>query len=104
MIKLALAAIAATALLGSSAAHAQQPAAAPPPPPPLIDWDKIQIKTTDLGNKTYMLEGQGGNITIAVGSDSIIQVDGQFAPMSDKIKAAVKAIAPLPVKYLVNTH
>jgi glyoxylase-like metal-dependent hydrolase (beta-lactamase superfamily II) len=99
--KLALAAIAAAALL-SSAAQAQQPAAAPPPP--LIDWDKIQIKTTDLGNKTYMLEGQGGNITVAVGSDSIIQIDGQFAPLSDKIRAAIKAIAPLPVKYLVNTH
>ena len=92
MTKFALAAIAAASLMLSGAAHAQQPAAAPPPP--LIDWDKIQIKTTDLGNKTYMLEGQGGNITVAVGSDGIIQVDGQFAPLSDKIRAAIKAIAP----------
>src|SRR5204862_2516090 len=99
--KLALAAIAALLLSGAAQAQ-QQPAAAPPPP--LIDWDKIQIKTTDLGNKTYMLEGQGGNITVAVGSDSIIHVDGQFAPLSDKIRAAIKAIAPLPVKYLINTH
>jgi cyclase len=103
MTKFALAAIAAASLMLSGAVHAQQPAAAPPPPP-LIDWDKIQIKTTDLGNKTYMLEGQGGNITVAVGSDSIIQVDGQFAPLSDKIRAAIKEIAPLPVKYLINTH
>jgi cyclase len=71
---------------------------------PLIDWDKIQIKTVDLGNKTYMLEGQGGNITIAVGTDGIIMVDGQFAPLSDKIKAAIRAISPLPVKYMINTH
>src|SRR5437764_12758737 len=84
------------------AAHAQQTPA--PPAPPLIDWDKIQIKTTDLGNSTYMLEGQGGNITVAVGSDGIIMVDSQFAPLSDKIKAAIKAISALPVKYLVNTH
>ena len=103
MTKFALAAIAAASLMRSGAGLAQQPAAAPPPPP-LIDWDKIQIKTTDLGNKTYMLEGQGGNITVAVGSDSIIQVDGQFAPLSDKIRAAIKAVAPLPVKYLINTH
>jgi cyclase len=41
---------------------------------------------------------------VAVGSDSIIMVDGQFAPLSDKIKAAIKAISPLPIKYLVNTH
>src|SRR5215210_7046049 len=85
-------------------ATAQQAAPPPPPAPPLIDWDKIQIKTIDLGNQTYMLMGQGGNITLAVGSDSIIMVDGQFAPLSDKIKAAIKAISPLPIRYLVNTH
>src|SRR5216110_1020554 len=86
------------------AAHAQQAPAPPAPAAPFIDWDKIQIKTTDLGNNSYMLEGQGGNITVAVGSDGIIMVDSQFAPLSDKIKAAIKAISPLPVKYLVNTH
>jgi glyoxylase-like metal-dependent hydrolase (beta-lactamase superfamily II) len=92
----------ATTLLLAPAAYAQQPP--PAPPPPLVDWDKVQIKTTDLGNNTYMLEGQGGNITVAVGTDGIIMVDGQFAPLSDKIKAAIKAISPLPIKYLINTH
>jgi glyoxylase-like metal-dependent hydrolase (beta-lactamase superfamily II) len=86
----------------SSAALAQS--SQQPPPPPLIDWDKVQIKTADLGHNTYRLEGQGGNITIAVGTDGIIMVDSQFAPLSDKIKAAIRAISPLPVKYLINTH
>src|SRR5512132_853084 len=99
MKRIASVLLAASAVLLTGAARAQQP-----PAPPLIDWEKIQIKTTDLGNKTYMLEGQGGNITVAVGTDGIIMVDGQFAPLSDKIKAAIKAISPLPVKYLVNTH
>src|SRR3954447_22175552 len=99
-MKVVFAALATCLMFG--AAHAQQTPAAPAAP--FIDWDKIQIKTTDLGNKTYMLEGQGGNITIAVGSDGIIMVDSQFAPLSEKIKAAIKAISPLPVKYLVNTH
>jgi glyoxylase-like metal-dependent hydrolase (beta-lactamase superfamily II) len=90
------------ALAGGADAANAQPAASPPPP--LIDWDKIQIKTIDLGHQTYMLMGQGGNITVAVGADAIIMVDGQFAPLSDKIKAAIKAISPLPIKYLVNTH
>src|ERR1041385_42330 len=89
-----LAALAITAFLTIGNANAQQP----------VDWDKILIKATDLGHNTYMLEGQGGNITIAVGSDGIIMVDSQFAPLSDKIKAAIKAVSPLPVKYLVNTH
>src|SRR5262245_25276678 len=103
MTRIGLAALAATTLLIAGAASAQQQPAAPPAPP-LIDWAKIEIKTTNLGNNTYMLEGQGGNITVAVGSDAIIMVDGQFAPLSDKIKAAIKAISPLPIKYLINTH
>src|ERR1044072_2917113 len=94
-------AFATTLLLAQAAYPQQQP---PAPPPPLVDWEKVQIKTTDLGNNTYMLEGQGGNITVAVGSDGIIMVDGQFAPLSDKIKAAIKAISPLPIRYMVNTH
>jgi cyclase len=94
MYKTAFAAVAATTMLFAGSAMAQQP----------VDWDKIQIKTTDLGHNTYMLEGQGGNITVAVGSDGIIMVDTQFAQLSDKIKAAIKAISPLPIKYIINTH
>jgi cyclase len=106
MIKIAAAVVATATMAFAAAANAQAPAApaAAPPPPPLIDWAKIEIKSTDLGNGTYMLTGQGGNITVAVGSDAIIMVDGQFAPLSDKIKAAIKAISPHPIKYLVNTH
>ncbi len=89
----------------NSAALNQQPGPIPAgPPQPTIVWDAIEIKTIYLGNRTYMLVGQGGNITIAAGDDAIIMVDGQFAQLSDKIKAAIRAISPLPVKYLVNTH
>src|SRR3984893_4611425 len=101
-------ALEASAALFAGAARAQQaqaPAPAPAPnPAPVIDWENVQIKTTDLRHNTYRLEGQGGAITIAVGSDGIIMVDGQFAPLSAKIKAAIAAISPLPVKYLINTH
>ena len=101
MLRLALAVVA-TMMTGAVLA---QPAVQPPmAAPPLVDWTKVEIKAIDLGNNTWMLTGQGGNITIAVGSDAIIMVDGQFAPLSDKIKAAIKAISPLPIRYLVNTH
>jgi cyclase len=85
----------------SGPALAQTPPAAPPPPP---DFSKVEIKTTDLGDNCYMLEGQGGNITVAVAKEGIIMVDGQFAPLHDKIKAAVAVISNLPIKYLINTH
>jgi glyoxylase-like metal-dependent hydrolase (beta-lactamase superfamily II) len=68
------------------------------------DYSKVEMKTTDLGNRTYIIEGMGGNITAAVGDDGIIMVDGQFAPLHDKIKAAVAAVSKEPIRYLVNTH
>jgi glyoxylase-like metal-dependent hydrolase (beta-lactamase superfamily II) len=93
MKRVTLAALSGAALFVAGAAHAQAP-----------DFSKVEIKTTDLGNKTYMLEGQGGNITVAVGTDGIIMVDTQFAPLHDKIKAAIEKISPLPIKYVINTH
>ena len=51
-----------------------------------------------------MLEGQGGNITVAVAKDGIIMVDGQYAPLHDKIKAAITTLSSQPIKYLINTH
>ena len=69
------------------------------------DYSAVQIKTTPLGHNTYELEGQGGNITVAVGSDAVIMVDSEFAPLHDKIKAAIdKVSGGKPIKYLVNTH
>ena len=93
MKQITIAALAGTALLWTAAAQAQQP-----------DFSKVEIKAIDLGHNTYMLEGLGGNITVAVGSDGIIMVDTQFAPLHDKIKAAIAKISPLPVKYVINTH
>jgi glyoxylase-like metal-dependent hydrolase (beta-lactamase superfamily II) len=100
MIRFGLAVMATTVLL-ASAAIAQQPATAPPPPP---DFSKVEIKTTDLGDNVYMLEGQGGNITVAIAGNGIIMVDGEFAPLHDKIKAAIAVVSNLPIKYLVDTH
>ena len=68
------------------------------------DFSKIEVKTTDLGHNTYMLEGAGGNVTIAVGTNGAIMVDSQFAPMHDKLKAAIAKVTNQPVKYLINTH
>jgi cyclase len=100
MLRTAIATIA-TSLLLAGTAFAQTPATTPPPPP---DFSKVEIKTTDLGDNMYMLEGQGGNITVAVAKDGIIMVDGQYAALHDKIKAAISAISNQPIKYLINTH
>src|ERR1700755_1337003 len=93
-----IAAVAAMMAL-SGEGFAQTPAAAPSP-----DFSKVEIKTTDLGDGVYMLEGQGGNITVATARDGIIMVDGQYAPLHDKIKAAITTLSSAPIKYLINTH
>jgi len=99
MHKIKMAAVAAMMAL-SGGVFAQTPAATPPPP----DFSKVEIKTTDLGDDVYMLEGQGGNITVAVAGDGIIMVDGEFAPLHDKIKDAIVLVSKQPIKYLINTH
>ena len=91
----------ATVLAWSGPLVAQQPPAASPPP---VDFSTVQIKTTDLGDNVYMLEGQGGNITVAAAKDGIIMVDGEFAPLHDKIKAAIAVVSNQQIKYLINTH
>src|SRR5713226_9637487 len=100
MIRTGLAAVATTVLLAGAAMAQQQPSATPPPP----DFSKVEIKTTDLGDHVYMLEGQGGNITVAVAQNGIIMVDGEYAPLHDKIKTAIATLSTLPIKYLIDTH
>jgi cyclase len=94
-----IATAAAIVALGAIAQAQQLQPLAPSP-----DFDKVGIKTTDLGNRTYMLEGEGGNITVAVADDGVIMVDSQFAPLYGKIKAAIAALTSKPVRYLIITH
>src|SRR5262245_50602860 len=68
------------------------------------DFSKVEIKTTTISDKFYTLEGQGGMIGALVGPDGVFLVDTQFAPLSDKIVAAVKKITNSPIKFVVNTH
>lgn len=68
------------------------------------DFSAVQIKTTKISNNFYTLEGSGGMIGILVGPDGVFMVDTQYAQLTDKIVAAIKAITPQPIKYVVNTH
>jgi len=80
-------------LLAASAAFAQQE-----------DFSKVQIKVTKVAGSVYMLEGAGGNIGVSVGEDGIVIVDDQFAPLADRIQAALKGITDKPVRFVINTH
>ncbi len=68
------------------------------------DFSKVQIKVTKVAGNVYMLEGAGGNIGASVGDDGIVIVDDQYAPLADKIQAALKGITDKPVRFIINTH
>jgi cyclase len=68
------------------------------------DFSKVEIKATKITDKFFTLEGQGGTIGVLIGPDGVFMVDTQFAPLSDKIAAAVKQLTPQPIKFIVNTH
>jgi len=67
-------------------------------------FDKVEIKATEVVQGIYMLEGSGGNIAVSAGEDGLLMVDSQFAPLSEKIKAAMAKLSDHKVKFLVNTH
>jgi len=70
------------------------------------DFSKVQIKATKVSGNVYMLEGAGGNIGASIGEDGIVIVDDQFAPLAEKIQAALKSlgITDKPVRFVINTH
>ena len=68
------------------------------------DFSKVQMKATRVAGNVYMLEGAGGNIGVSVGDDGLLIVDDQFAPLADKIRAALKGIADKKLKFILNTH
>ncbi len=68
------------------------------------DFSKVEIKVTKVSGNVYMLEGAGGNIAASVGDDGIVIVDDQFAPLADKIRAALKGITTQPLRFIINTH
>ena len=79
-------------LLCAVSAHAQ------------TDFSKVEIKATKVAGNVYMLQGSGGNIGVSVGDDGLLIVDDQFAPLADKIRAALKGLADKKLRFILNTH
>ena len=51
-----------------------------------------------------MLTGAGGNLGLSAGPDGVFLIDDQFAPLTEKILAAVARIDGGPIRFIVNTH
>jgi glyoxylase-like metal-dependent hydrolase (beta-lactamase superfamily II) len=89
---LILAAPVGAALLGAAVAAQQR------------DFSTVEIKTEQVATGIYMMQGAGGNLGVVTGPDGVMLIDDQFAPLSEKIKAAIAKVSDKPVRFLVNTH
>ena len=92
MNRLSLVTLVCLLILGAGLATAQQ------------NFDNVEIKATHVRGNIYMLNGTGGNIGVSVSSDGILIVDDKFAPLADKIRAALKEVGGGELKFILNTH
>jgi glyoxylase-like metal-dependent hydrolase (beta-lactamase superfamily II) len=79
-------------MMGFFAASAQQ------------NFDTVKIRPVKVSEQIYMLKGSGGNIGLLTGSDGLLMIDDQYAPLSERISNAIKTISPTAIRFLVNTH
>ncbi|MCH7767097.1 MAG: MBL fold metallo-hydrolase [Acidobacteria bacterium] len=93
MKQLSLVTLACLLILGAGLATAQQ-----------RDFSNVEIKATHVRGNIYMLNGTGGNIGVSIGSDGVLIVDDKFAPLADKIRAALKEVGGGELKFILNTH
>jgi glyoxylase-like metal-dependent hydrolase (beta-lactamase superfamily II) len=68
------------------------------------DFDEVEVKTHEVADGIAMLEGAGGNIGVSAGEDGVILIDDQYAPLTEKIQAAVRKISDRPIRFVINTH
>ena len=68
------------------------------------DYSKVEIKTNKLADNFYTLDGQGGTVSVLAGNDGVFVVDTQFAPLTEKLVAAIRSFSDKPIRFVVNTH
>ena len=68
------------------------------------DFAAVEIVPYHVSGNVYMLIGSGGNMAVSVGEDGVMLVDDQYAPLTDKIVAAIRKLSDAPIRFVINTH
>lgn len=68
------------------------------------NFDDVEIRTSMVAPGIYLLEGRGGNIGLSIGTDGPFIVDDQYAPLTEKILAAIATVTDADVRFVLNTH
>lgn len=67
-------------------------------------FDTVQVRAVPVATGVHLLTGRGGNIGVSSGPDGVFLVDDQYAPLTDRILATLRAISPQPPRFVLNTH
>ncbi|HMA11809.1 MAG TPA: MBL fold metallo-hydrolase [Steroidobacteraceae bacterium] len=97
-------AIVSSALIGLLPLAGLAAAPASPPPAAAPDFSQVQIRVTRVTGDLYALEGQGGTVSVLAGPDGALVIDSQFAPLSEKLIAAIRTFSQARLRFLLNTH
>ena len=69
-----------------------------------VDWDAVEISTHHVAGSVHYVAGRGGNIGVSAGDDGVIMIDDQFAPLTERLVAAIRGISDGEIRFLINTH
>lgn len=67
-------------------------------------FEEVVIHKTKINDQFYMLQGKGGNIALVAGSEGVVMVDDQFAPLSERILETTRSIFNDNIRFIINTH
>ena len=68
------------------------------------DFDAVEISTIPVGPGLHMMAGRGGNLAVSTGEDGVFLIDDQYAPVTQKIRAAIATVSDVPNCFVLNTH
>ncbi len=68
------------------------------------DFSDVVIRAHHVAGSVYCLEGAGGNIGLSIGEDGVVMIDDQFAPLTDRIVAAIRELSEAEIRFVINTH
>jgi cyclase len=68
------------------------------------DMDDVEIVVHPVSGNVSYIQGSGGNIGLFVGEDGVFLIDDQYAPLTERIVAAIREVSNEPIRFLVNTH
>lgn len=64
----------------------------------------VEVKAQMISDSVLMLTGSGGNIGVSIGPDGTLIIDDQFAPLAEKIQAALVTLGGDRPRLILNTH